>query len=468
MVEIHKGKVDKMNRKEMETGASLFGRSMDLMEGDPLEEIFALNLGDFLSEHLISDDLAKKIGSNVKDKTQSLKNQLKELISIYSIDNTLCVLGFSSKEDYVIYNSIAKTISQMLDMDACHVYLTKENAKGLDKTDNDLVLVGSSVEFNDDIYNQDIGYKFNDKSFVSEAFLRKETIEAKNPQFSRRFNAVKALNEDKVKIFTAIPMHNNFQTVGVIVIESYSDKFFQDEYLRLIESTAKLFATSMAFQQMTEDASVLIDSVDANMGDLQHMRAELTALIGDLGDQQQLFVERLAAAVDAKGQYKTSHSQNTADLSRLICKHIELNEKTIDLIYYAGLLQNIGKITLPEELFAHNGKLSKENWEKLQNHPNVGVNLLMSINFLSEVVPYIHYHKERWDGRGEPEGLRGYSIPLGSRIIAVADAFSAMTADRPYRKAMFKEQALEIMKKESEIKWDPVIIDALVQIVKYS
>jgi HD-GYP domain-containing protein (c-di-GMP phosphodiesterase class II) len=143
-----------------------------------------------------------------------------------------------------------------------------------------------------------------------------------------------------------------------------------------------------------------------------------------------------------------------------------LNEKTIDLIYYAGLLQNIGKITLPAELFSHSGKLNTADWEKLQNHPNVGVNLLMSINFLSEVVPYIHYHKERWDGRGEPEGLSGYSIPLGSRIIAVADAFGAMTADRPYRQAMLNHQALEVMKKESETKWDPVVIDALIHVVK--
>ena len=109
---------------------------------------------------------------------------------------------------------------------------------------------------------------------------------------------------------------------------------------------------------------------------------------------------------------------------------LKLNEKTSDLIYYAGLLQNVGKITLPEDLFNHGGKLTKEDWERLQNHPNVGVNLLMNINFLSEVIPYIHYHKERWDGRGEPEGLKGMSIPFGSRIIAVADAFSALTSDR--------------------------------------
>ena len=456
-----------MSKKELQTGVSLFGRSMDLIEGDPLEEIFALNLGDFLSEHLISEDLAQKIGKNIKDKSVGLKNQLNELISIYSLDNTLCVLGFSAKEDYIIYNSIAKTIVQMLDMDACHIYLTKENAKGLDKTKNDLILVGSSIEFKDDIYSHNIGYKFGDKSFVSEAFVKKETIEAKNPQFSHRFKPFKELHEEKAKIFTAIPMHNNSSSVvGVIVIESYSDKFFQDEYLRLVESTAMLFATSMRLQKLIDETSNLIKKEDSNVGDLQHMRAELTAVIGDLGDQQQLFVQRLASAVDAKGQYKVSHSQNTADLSRLICKYLGLNEKTTDLIYYAGLLQNIGKITLPEAIFSHKGDLSSEEWAKLQNHPNVGVNLLMSINFLSEVVPYIHYHKERWDGRGEPEGLSGYSIPLGSRIIAVADAFSAMTADRPYRKAMLNYQALEVMKKESESKWDPVIIDALANVIK--
>ena len=454
-----------MSKKEEQSGVSLFGRSMDLIEGDPLEEIFALNLGEFVSEHLISEDLVQKIGKNVKDKTVSLKNQLKELISIYSLDNTLCVLGFSSKEDYVIYNSIAKTMIQMLDMDACHIYLTKENAKGLDKTDKDLVLVGSSIDFKDDIYDHNIGYTFNDKSFVSEAFAKRETIEAKNPQFSHRFNAVDELNEGKVKIFTAIPMHNNANAVGVIVIESYSDKFFKDEYLRLLESTAMLFATSMALQKMTEETSSLIENPEAVVSDLQHYRAELTALIGDLGDQQQMFVQRLASAVDAKGQYKVSHSQNTADLSRKICKQLGLNEKTIDLIYYAGLLQNIGKITLPEAIFSHKGALTTEEWAQLQNHPNVGINLLMSINFLSEVVPYIHYHKERWDGRGEPEGLSGYSIPLGSRVIAVADAFSAMTADRSYRKAMMKSQALEIMKKEAESKWDPIIIDALTKII---
>ena len=85
----------------------------------------------------------------------------------------------------------------------------------------------------------------------------------------------------------------------------------------------------------------------------------------------------------------------------------------------------------------------------------------MNINFLSEVVPYITYQKERYDGSGEPEGLKGQSIPFGSRIIAVADAYCALTSDRPFRKAFPLEKALEIIKSESGSKWDPVVVQAL-------
>ena len=142
-----------------------------------------------------------------------------------------------------------------------------------------------------------------------------------------------------------------------------------------------------------------------------------------------------------------------------------MNEKTTDLIYYAGLLQNIGKIALPEQIFANNGKLSDEEFKKVQSHSNIGVHFLMNINFLSEVVPYITYQKERYDGTGSPEGLKGQSIPFGSRIIAVADAYSALTSDRPYRKALSSEESIEIVKKEASSKWDPVVVEALLKVV---
>lgn len=408
-----------MKKDETKNGVSLFGQSEYLMDGDPLEEIFALNLGDFVSEHLISEDLAKKISSSAKDKREGLKNQLKELISIYSSKNTLRVLNFDSS--HAAYTSIANTVKQMVDASVCRIYMLQ---------DNKMMLVGAS----DENTGHEICVNFGGKDF--------------------------AFDDDTTYVAMRTPAH----IAGVIAIQTSDNKILNKEYLKLVISIAQLFATSMEMQEQVDEVNKLTADVNANVSDMQHLRAELTALIGDLCDYQQNFVVELAKAVDTKGQYKVSHSQNTANLARLVCKELGLNEKTTDLIYYAGLLQNIGKITLPERIFATNGKLSPEELKKVQEHINTGVNLLMNINFLSEVVPYVNYQTERYDGSGKPEGLKGQSIPLGSRIIAAADAFSAMTSDRPYRKAMSVEQAVEIMMADS--KWDPVVVEAIAKVTK--
>ena len=412
--------MDKEEKKQV--GVSLFGQSDYLVGEDPIEEMFALNLGDFIAENLISEDLAKKISTKA-NKKERLQNQLKELIDIYSSKNTLCVLNFSTNEEQAIYTSISKSIVQMLEVESCKIYLTK---------DKKLTLVGNSTtetsECNvklDELMHQDI--------------IQKENL-------------------------TYIPMRSSVMPAGVIEIKS--EKELDEDYLELIISIANLLGTTITLQGEVEHTNQLISDNSTSEIELKQQRAELTALIGDLCDYQQNFVESLANAVDRKGQYTVSHSRNTAKLARGICRKLGLNEKTTDLIYYAGLLQNIGKITLPEKIFATNGKLSSDELQKIKNHINVGVNLLMNINFLSEVVPYITYQSERVDGSGTPEGLKGQSIPLGSRIIAVADAYSAMTSDRPFRKSMDSAKALEIITSETDTKWDKDVVNALQSVIK--
>lgn len=411
--------MDKEEKKQ--TGVSLFGQSEYMVGSDPIEEMFALNLGDFISENLISEDLAKKISSK-SNKKERLKNQLKELTDIYSSKNTLCVLNFSSNEETAIYTSIAKSIVQMIEVQSCRIYLVKD--------ENKLILTGNSTD------------KEEDCKVQLEELTHSELLEKDG--------------------FIYIPMRSSSVPVGVIEIKS--ENKLDEDFLELVMNIANLLGTTITLQNEIEQTNNLINNESSEF-ELKQARAELTALIGDLCDYQQNFVEALANAVDKKGQYTVSHSRNTAKLARGICKKLGLNEKTTDLIYYAGLLQNIGKITLPEKIFANNGKLSPEELQKIKNHTNVGVNLLMNINFLSEVVPYITYQTERVDGSGTPEGLKGQSIPLGSRIIATADAYSAMTSDRPYRKAMGSEKAIEIIKSEAGIKWDKDVVNALTQIV---
>ena len=423
-------------RKTKETNnSSMYTRSINLLEDDPLEEIFALNLGDFLTEHLINPEFADKISekAKAKDKKQSLKEQLKELISIYSIDNTLSLLGFENDEDFVIYNSIAKTVKLMLNLVECNIFLAKKNEP--------LRHAGSSDE---ELSNENI----------TEYII--EVMEGEQER---------VIENDEVQI-SLFPMKNNFECIGVIEIIRKIERPLEFEYADLIQNMAGLFVTSLGLQKLIDEVTRLLGVEDVSMSELQNLRAQLTAIIGDLGDQQQSFVEKLAYAADLKGQYKRSHSNECAELSREICNHLGLNEKTTDLIYYAGLLQNIGKITLSEELFTKKEKLTDSEWNELKNSPNVGVDLLMNINFMSEVVPYINYQQERYNGGGYPEGLKGNSIPLGSRIIALAGAYCALTQDRAHRKAMSNSEALEIIKQESGIKWDPNIVEVLLEIKK--
>ena len=414
---MQKGKF--MDKEEKKTGVSLFGQSENLT---PIEEMFALNLGDFISETLISEDLAKKI-SITANKKDRLKNQLLELIEIYSSKNTLCVLNFTQGEEQAIYTSIAQSIVEMIEVKRCTIYLVK---------DGNLTPVGMSDEITEE------------NPVTLPDLLHNDTIEKGNRLF--------------------VPMRGAATAAGMIEISK--ENSLEDDFTELLISIANLLGTTITLQNEIENVNKRLANPETTEIELKQSRAELTALIGELCDNQQNFVESLASAVDRKGQYTVSHSRNTAKLARNICKTLGLNEKTTDLIYYAGLLQNIGKIVLPERIFATNGKLSPEELKKIQNHSNIGVNLLMNINFLSEVVPYINYQTERVDGSGKPEGLKGQSIPLGSRIIAVADAYSAMTSDRPYRKAMTPDEAISIMTSEINTKWDNDVINALIKTVK--
>lgn len=414
---MQKGKF--MDKEEKKTGVSLFGQSENLT---PIEEMFALNLGDFISETLISEDLAKKI-SITANKKDRLKNQLLELIEIYSSKNTLCVLNFTQGEEQAIYTSIAQSIVEMIEVKRCTIYLVK---------DGNLTPVGMSDEITEE------------NPVTLPDLLHNDTIEKGNRLF--------------------VPMRGAATAAGMIEISK--ENSLEDDFTELLISIANLLGTTITLQNEIENVNKRLANPETTEIELKQSRAELTALIGELCDNQQNFVESLASAVDRKGQYTVSHSRNTAKLARNICKTLGLNEKTTDLIYYAGLLQNIGKIVLPERIFATNGKLSPEELKKIQNHSNIGVNLLMNINFLSEVVPYITYQTERVDGSGKPEGLKGQSIPLGSRIIAVADAYSAMTSDRPYRKAMTPDEAISIMTSEINTKWDNDVINALIKTIK--
>ena len=440
---------------------SMFSRCDKYMDSDPFEEIFALNLGDFLTEHLISKDLVTKIKKRIKPEPHGVRAQLQELISIYSIDNTLDLLGFTNHDEYIVYNAIAKTIVEMLEIKACYIFLSKDQVRG--NISKELFLAGASNELCKHGYSYDIGYDLDEDNPITSSFKNREIIskkadDAEFKDFSKLFND-KSINSADI-----FPICNNQVCVGVIVVGNDGKGKVLANYAELLKSIASVCTTSLQVQTLTEEAAVLINDESVRLSTLKHIRAELTVLIGDMGDEQQNFVEKLAETVDIKSSNKNKHSKNTADIALKLSKELKLNEKTKDLIYYAALLQNIGKIVLPEELFNKKGKLTQQEIDKLNQSPNIGVSILMKINFLSEIIPYINYMKEKWDGNDSPNGLSGLSIPFGSRIIAVSDAYCALRESRSFRESLDDAAALSIIKEEAGSKWDPIVVEALANI----
>ncbi len=131
-----------------------------------------------------------------------------------------------------------------------------------------------------------------------------------------------------------------------------------------------------------------------------------------------------------------------------------------------GLLHDIGKIGIPDVILLKPGPLTDEEWQIMRQHPEIGARIVANVPFLSDVIPIIRGHHERWDGSGYPQGLRGEQIPLLARIFAVADAFDALISDRPYRKGIFLKTALAYLKEHAGTLFDPEIVAAFIQMLK--
>jgi putative nucleotidyltransferase with HDIG domain len=143
-----------------------------------------------------------------------------------------------------------------------------------------------------------------------------------------------------------------------------------------------------------------------------------------------------------------------------IANELGLEAEEKEKVKLAGLLHDIGKIGTHTEILRKVGGFTEEDRRQIQKHPEVGANIISAVEHLAPLHPIILHHHERFDGNGYPVGLRGEAIPLGARIIAVADAFDAMTSARPYRPAKSKELAIAEMRSESGFQFDPRVLDA--------
>jgi HD-GYP domain-containing protein (c-di-GMP phosphodiesterase class II) len=171
-------------------------------------------------------------------------------------------------------------------------------------------------------------------------------------------------------------------------------------------------------------------------------------------------IKALAAAIDARDPYTRDHSQGVVQYSLMCGRSLSLSRSRLEVIEYAGILHDVGKIGISDAILTKPGPLTDQEYAAIRKHPIISANIISGIPFLEPVRDIVLHHHERYNGSGYPEGLTGEDIPLGSRILAVADALDAMTTDRPYRARMPQDRAVIELRKYSGKQFCPLAVDA--------
>ena len=174
----------------------------------------------------------------------------------------------------------------------------------------------------------------------------------------------------------------------------------------------------------------------------------------------------IAHAIDLKDVYTGRHAREVADIAVRIARAMQLAEKDVRAIRIAGLLHDIGKVGVSGSIIRKPGKLTPNEESAMKQHPVIGADIMQPVELLADAAYLVRHHHEHYDGTGYPDGLKGENIPLGSRIVFVADAFNAMTTDRPYRQARSKHEATTILKDHAGSQFDPTVVGALESIIE--
>ena len=186
-------------------------------------------------------------------------------------------------------------------------------------------------------------------------------------------------------------------------------------------------------------------------------------------DSERMFmlsgITSLIAALEARDHYTSGHSQAVSAITEKMAVKMGMPQEDIESVSIAGKLHDLGKIGVPDSILLKPGKLTKDEFDLVKQHPVVGVNILGNISSLARVIPAIRHHHERFDGKGYPDGIKGENIPLWARLMAVADTYHALTSDRPYRDGMSLQKAMDIILTARGTQLCPACVDLFVELI---
>lgn len=302
-----------------------------------------------------------------------------------------------------------------------------------------------------------IEIKVNKKSNLDEAFKNK-------PNYLVTNVLVNGKNIKVVKIYSPIEVNNSI--VGVYeVIKPYAEiKLHMKPVIRnisMIVFSGLLILYLLLLKIMYNSSMKMLKQNEV----LIHKSTDLKEAYYKLNLSYKSTVLALSKAIDARDTYTSGHSERVTQISLKIGQALALSPDKLDTLEIAALFHDVGKIGIPDQILNKPGKLTDEEFNKIKEHPSIGVDILKTIEFLDKTLPMILHHHEKYGGGGYPLGISGDSIPLESRIICVADSYDAMTSDRPYRNGLPHNVAIDELIKFKGIQFDPIIVETFLKIL---
>ncbi|MHB1016700.1 MAG: HD-GYP domain-containing protein [Coriobacteriia bacterium] len=256
-------------------------------------------------------------------------------------------------------------------------------------------------------------------------------------------------------IMTAVGVNHALMWIPADSAEDLAEDYAQVLFLPLVlYAMHGLYSRSEAERTQRAQASV------------EELSGRLAVSLDELSEHRVSVLQSLSAAVDARDHYTALHSLHVADYAAAIGAHLGIYDR-LSRLEQAALLHDIGKIAIADAILLKPESLDEHEYAEIRRHAEMSAEIIGSIPVLADLVPGVRHHHERWDGAGYPDGLSADMIPLEARVLAVADAFDAMTSDRPYRDGMPLEHARGVLVSERGRQFDPDVVDAFVALLDH-
>ncbi len=361
-------------------------------------------------------ELKEYIG-NLEVINEGLRRSFEEMTTLYRLVDIIT----EAKTLERVLNSLLDLVAEIIPCDGAILFLTDETTGELD------IVLKRNI-------NRKIENKVNlqNKQKVIDWALKKgKTIAMPDTDED-------ASESDKVT-FVLVPLIAHDKPVGLIdIITDTPEGDITSKDLSLLTILAKQAALSI----------------------------ENVKLYESMKKDQISIIRALSSTVDAKDHHTLGHSQRVSEYSLRIAEALELPEREIEVVKYAALLHDIGKIAIPDDIIKKPSRLTPEEFEQVRKHPVIGARIIKEIDSLAPMVPIILHHHERFDGKGYPDGLKGENIPMGARIVHVADAYETMVTARTYRDMLPPELAVSELRKNAGTQFDPRVVEAFIPILR--